>query len=104
MSEYDISGMLQDPQSNVQNIQVYPAKYRGQLIFPYGVTMLRYVATNEVGVTANCTMDINVRGRLVARRQAKINFDLSVKGDTFENLEIDCYTVKKWALGLDIPM
>lgn len=71
--------MLQDPQSNVQNVQVYPAKYRGQLIFPYGVTMLTYVATNEVGVTANCSMDINVRGRLVARTQAKINFDLSVK-------------------------
>jgi len=63
MSEYDISGMLQDPQSNVQNIQVYPAKYRGQLIFPYGVTMLTYVATNEVGVTANCSMDINVRDK-----------------------------------------
>jgi len=60
-SEYDVTGLLEDPKSNVQNIQVYPAKYRGQVIFPYGVTMLTYVATNEVGVTANCTTDINVR-------------------------------------------
>lgn len=66
-SEYDVTALLEDPKSNVQNIQVYPAKYRGQVIFPYGVTMLTYVATNEVGVTANCTTDINVRGKFVAR-------------------------------------
>lgn len=60
-SEYDITGLLEDPKSNVQNVQIYPEKYRGQVIFPYGETALTYVASNEIGVTANCTTDIKVR-------------------------------------------
>lgn len=59
--------MLEDPKSNVQNIQVYPEKYRGQVIFPYGSTILTYVASNEIGVTANCSTYIKVRGKFVVR-------------------------------------
>ncbi|KAL9973664.1 hypothetical protein ACROYT_G020146 [Oculina patagonica] len=63
MKDYDITGLLEDPQSNVQNIQLYPEKYRSQLVFPYGVTVLTYVASNEIGVTANCTTDVTVQDK-----------------------------------------
>ena len=53
--EHDITGLLSQPQSNVKNIQMYPDKYRSSLVFPSGLTVLTYVASNEIGETANCT-------------------------------------------------
>ncbi|XP_068703322.1 signal peptide, CUB and EGF-like domain-containing protein 3 [Montipora foliosa] len=59
--EYDATGLIVGLQSNVQNIQLFPAKFRNNLVFPYGLTILTYVASNEVGDTANCTTSIIVR-------------------------------------------
>ena len=64
-NEYDATALIEQPQSNVKNIQMFPEKYRNNLVFPYGLTILTYVASNEVGTTANCTTDIIVQGRHV---------------------------------------
>ena len=63
-SEYDATPLIGQPQSNVQNIQMFPEKYRNNLVFPYGTTVLTYVASNEVGDTANCTTNVIVQGNL----------------------------------------
>lgn len=60
---YDITALLGQPQSNVQNIQLFPEEHRNSLVFPYGLTILTYVASNEVGTTANCTTNIVVQGK-----------------------------------------
>lgn len=61
--EYDATALIEQPQSNVQDVQMYPEKYRNNLVFPYGLTALTYVAKNGAGDTANCTTDIYVQGR-----------------------------------------
>ncbi|XP_073253088.1 uncharacterized protein [Porites lutea] len=60
---YDITALLGQPQSNVQNIQLFPEEHRDSLVFPYGQTILTYVASNEVGTTANCTTNIIVQDK-----------------------------------------
>lgn len=60
---YDITALLGQPQSNVQNIQLFPEEHRNSLVFPYGLTILTYVASNEVGTTASCTTNIIVQGK-----------------------------------------
>ena len=61
--EHDITGLLSQPQSNVKNIQMYPDKYRSSLVFPSGLTVLTYVASNEIGETANCTTVVTIQGK-----------------------------------------
>ena len=61
--EYDAIALLGQPESNVQNIQMFPEKYRNSSVFPYGLTELTYVASNEVGDTANCTTFVSVHGK-----------------------------------------
>ena len=70
-NDYDITGLLEQPKSNVKNIQIYPEKYRSNTVFPSGVTVLTYVASNEIGETANCTTDIIVQGRIAFCMQFK---------------------------------
>ena len=65
---YDITALLRKPQSNVQNIQLFPEEHRNSLVFPYGLTVLTYVASNEVGTTANCTTNIIVQGKYGPKR------------------------------------
>ena len=60
---HDITGLLSQPQSNVKNIQMYPDKYRSSLVFPSGLTVLTYVASNEIGETANCTTVVTIQGK-----------------------------------------
>jgi len=62
-STYDITALLGQPQSNVENIRMFPAEHRNNLVFPYGVTVLTYVATNEIGDTANCTTNVVVQDK-----------------------------------------
>lgn len=59
--EHDITGLLSQPQSNVKNIHMYPDKYRSSLVFPSGLTVLTYVASNEIGETANCTTVVTIQ-------------------------------------------
>ena len=61
--EHDITGLLSQPQSNVKNIHMYPDKYRSSLVFPSGLTVLTYVASNEIGETANCTTVVTIQGK-----------------------------------------
>ena len=61
--EYDATALIGQPQSNVQDVQMYPEKYRNNMVFPYGSTVLTYVAKNGAGDTANCTTNILVQGR-----------------------------------------
>ena len=61
--EHDITGLLSRPQSNNKNIQMYPDKYRSSLVFPSGLTVLTYVASNEIGETANCTTVVTIQGK-----------------------------------------
>ena len=61
--EHDITGLLSQPQSNVKNIHMYPDKYRSSLVFPSGLTVLTYVASNEIGQTANCTTVVTIQGK-----------------------------------------
>ncbi|PFX17584.1 sushi, von Willebrand factor type A, EGF and pentraxin domain-containing protein 1-like [Stylophora pistillata] len=55
-NEADVSALLQDPQSNQppSRITITPAEYFKEKMFPAGTTTLTYVATNEVGKTAQC--------------------------------------------------
>ena len=61
--EHDITGLLSQPQSNVKNIHMYPDQYRSSLVFPSGLTVLTYVASNEIGETANCTTVVTIQGK-----------------------------------------
>ena len=65
--EHDIAGLLSQPQSNVKNIQMYPDKYRSSLVFPSGLTVLTYVASNEIGETANCTTVVTIQGKKASK-------------------------------------
>ena len=42
---------------------MYPDKYRSSLVFPSGLTVLTYVASNEIGETANCTTVVTIQGK-----------------------------------------
>lgn len=55
-NEADVSALLQDPTSNQppSRITITPAEYFKDKMFPAGTTFLNYVATNEVGKTAQC--------------------------------------------------
>ncbi|PFX17583.1 Signal peptide, CUB and EGF-like domain-containing protein 3 [Stylophora pistillata] len=59
--EHNITGLLGQPQSNVKDIQMFPEKYRSSMLFPSGSTMLTYVASNEIGETANCTTVVTIQ-------------------------------------------
>lgn len=63
-NEADVSALLQDPTSNQppSRITITPAEYFKDKMFPAGTTYLNYVATNEVGKTAQCQTVIIVVG------------------------------------------
>ena len=63
-NEADVSALLQDPTSNQppSRITITPAEYFKDKMFPAGTTFLNYVATNEVGKTAQCQTVIIVVG------------------------------------------
>ena len=39
-----------------------PEKYNANLIFPAGTTILTYMATNQIGTTAQCQIAVIVQG------------------------------------------
>ena len=64
MSTADISDQWSRPTSNVNNVTaVSPPGVSGSYQFPYGDTIVRWVAVNEIGEHANCVVRVNVEGR-----------------------------------------
>ncbi|XP_031554918.1 sushi, von Willebrand factor type A, EGF and pentraxin domain-containing protein 1-like [Actinia tenebrosa] len=62
-SHADVTALLSKPRSNVDDVKMFPEKYRTSLVFPAGTTKLTYKATNKNGDFAQCTTNIIIEDK-----------------------------------------
>ena len=53
------------PESNMDQLAVYPPGLDAQYVFPAGQTVVTWTATNQEGTVRDCVYVINIIGKLV---------------------------------------